>query len=258
MPYPKNQINLFPDIKATKLVFINGLFAPEISTIIEEKGVVAGSLKYHLSQNKELAEKYFGKLVQKYEEHFSSLNTAFTNDGAFVHIANGVKASVPIFIIQVYNSPESFIQSRDLIIAGQSSAVQIAIDFQNAGETSYYNHVSEVFCADNSAVDITKMQVGTKGSTAIHTMEAEAGRDTKFTCTTVSLEGDFIRNNTNVRLSGENGEAHLNGLYYACNNALLDNHILVDHITYQTAKAISYTRAYWRMRPLVFSMAKFL
>ena len=226
----KGDFNSFKEIKATRLVFLNGVFNAQLSSISEESGVVVGSLKEHLHSNKEVAEKYFGTLVKKYEEHFSVLNTAFAIDGAFVHIKKGATVELPVFILHLYNSPENFTQSRNLIIAEDSSKVNIIVDFQNLGTASFYNHVSEVFVGKNADVNITKLQTATQNATAVHTLEADVERDAKFTVTTISLEGKFIRNTTNARLSGENSEAHLNGLYYAKGTSLIDNHILVDHV----------------------------
>jgi Fe-S cluster assembly protein SufD len=211
-------------------VFLNGVLNTGLSTIIEETGVTVGSLKEHLSHNKGLTEKYFGKLVKKYEDHFSMLNTAFVNDGAFVHVKKGVTAKQPIFIINLYNSPENFTQSRNLIIVEDSSKLDVIVDFQNLGFSSYYNHVSECFVGNNADLNVTKLQTATQHTTAVHTLEAEVERDAKFTCTTISLEAKLIRNTTNVRLSGENSEARLNGLYYGTGTSLIDNHILVDHL----------------------------
>ncbi len=226
----KDSFNFFKNITATKLVFVNGNFNSALSSVIEEAGVTVGSLKEHLKSNKELSEKYYGTLVKKYEEHFSVLNTAFAADGALVYIKKGVSATSPIFIIHLYDSPENFTQSRNLVIAEESSAVNVIVDFQNIGPASFYNHVSEIFVGKNANVNITKLQTETAKTTAVNTLEADVSRDAKFTCTTVSLEGKLIRNSTNVRLSGENSEAHLNGLYYGKGESLIDNHILIDHI----------------------------
>ena len=239
----QRSFNAFESIKATRLVFLNGVFNSSLSSIIADSGVIVGSLNEHLKSNKEITEKYFGKLVKKYEEHFSVLNTAFVSDGAFVHVKKGVSANHPVFIIHLYNSPENFTQSRNLIIAEESSKLNVIVDFQNLGSASFYNHVSECFVGKNADLNVTKLQTATQHTTAVHTLEADVERDAKFTCTTISLEAKFIRNTTNVRLSGENSQAHLNGLYYGTGNSLIDNHILIDHLvpnceSYQLYKGV--------------------
>src|SRR5437763_1841960 len=85
------------------------------------------------------------------------------------------------------NLPESFSQSRSLIIAEEGSDVKIVEDFQNIGSSAFYNHVSEVYVGANASVNITKLQTETANTTAVHTLEAEICRDARFTCTTISL-----------------------------------------------------------------------
>lgn len=234
----KNNFNSFPGVKATKLVFVNGIFNAGLSSIIEQKGVVTGNLKTAFHQHTGLIEKHYNKLVKQYEDHFSSLNSAFANDGAFIFIEKNVQLQEPLFILHLYNSPENFTQSRNLIIAEEGSSANIIVNFQHTGSTSFYNHVSELYAGQNASVNITKLQVDVPllkeaehmNSTGVHILEAEINRNAKFTCNTISFEGSLVRNNTNVRLSGENTEVHMNGLYYAKGTSLIDNHILVDHL----------------------------
>ncbi|MBL0309513.1 MAG: Fe-S cluster assembly protein SufD [Bacteroidetes bacterium] len=225
-----DKVNLFENIRANRLVFVNGIFQQNLSSIQDEKGLTIGSLKEHFVTSKDLVENHFGRLIRNKEEHFAALNTAFVTDGAFIHIAKGARLNLPIFIIHVYDAVENFIQSRNLIIAEESSSAQIVVDFQNIGNTSFYNHVSEVFVGKNAALNVSKFQTTTANTTAVHTIEAEVKRDGKFTCNTISFEGKLIRNNTNVSLIGENAEVHLNGLYYATGTSLIDNHLCIDHI----------------------------
>jgi len=216
-------------IKGTRLVFRNGSFSASDSSYIEEDGIVVIPLQAAFKSRRELIGQYFGKLIDNETDHFAALNTAFTSDGALVIIGKNKTAQHPIFIIHLYDSPHHFSQSRNLIIAEEGSVVSLIEDFQNLSAESFYNHVTEVFAEQNSSVNISRVQTETANATGIHGLEADVARDAKFTCTTVCFEGKLMRNNSNVKLSGENAEAHLNGLYFAGADSLVDNHLLVDH-----------------------------
>lgn len=220
----------FDNLNANKLIFLNGAYQPQLSTIIPQEGVTITPLKEAFIHQKELTEQTYGKLVQLNEEHFGALNTAFAQDGLFVHIAKNTSAEKPILVIHLFNNAEQFTQSRNLIIAERGAQVNIIEDFQNISHSAFYNHVSEVYVHENANVNSTKLQTETTNTTAVHTLEAELLRDALFTCTTISFEGQLIRNNINARLKGENAQADLHGLYYGKNTSLLDNHILIDHI----------------------------
>jgi len=226
---PENY-HAFTNTDANKLVFINGHFDQQLSSVATQGGVTICSLKEAFTTHQEIVEKHFGQLVEHSTEHFGALNTAFAQDGAFIHIAKNIVAEKPIFILHLFNQPEQFSQSRNLIIAEQGAEVQIIEDFQNLGQSACYNHLSEVYIHDNARVNHNKLQTELANTTAVHTVEASLLRDAYFACTTITFEGQLIRNSINARLKGENAQADLNGLYYGKNNSLLDNHVLIDHI----------------------------
>ena len=222
-------INRFERISSNRLVFINGAFKKELSSLVNSKGLTISSLKEQFAAGNEVIDKHFGKLVRIREEHFASLNTAFATDGAFIHLAKGVTIEEPLLILFLYDAPESFIQSRSLIIAEENSTAHFVVDFQCTAP-SFYNHVSEVYLGKNASLNVTQLQTATAGATGVHTTETEVKRDGRFTLNSITLEGKMIRNNVNVSLIGEHSEAHLNGLYYAKSTSHFDNHLKVDHI----------------------------
>ncbi|MFN8288076.1 MAG: Fe-S cluster assembly protein SufD [Chitinophagales bacterium] len=220
----------FANVNACKLVFVNGNFSKELSSITEEAGLIVSSLKEAYTAHKSVVEKHYGKLIKYNEEHFAALNTAFATDGAFIQVKRNTKVNQPVFIIHLFTTTESFTQSRNLIVAEEGSEITLVEDFQCSGSASFFNHVSEIVIADNASVNITKLQTETANATGVYTLEAEINRDARFTCNTFTFEGKLIRNNLNARLAGQNAEAHLNGLYYGTGDSLIDNHLLVDHI----------------------------
>jgi len=47
---------------------------------------------------------------------------------------------------------------------------------------------------------------------SVNTNEVKTERNSKYDNTTIILSGQLVRNNHNIVISGENCEAHLNGL----------------------------------------------
>lgn len=118
-----------------------------------------------------MTEKKYGQLVQLNEEHFGALNTAFAQDGVFIHVAKNVIVEKPLLVIHLYNNAEQFTQSRNLIIAETGAQLNIIEDFQNLSSSAFYNHVTEVYVHENANVNITKLQTETINTTAVHTLK---------------------------------------------------------------------------------------
>ncbi len=228
----KNYIASLPPY-AFRLVFLNGVFHSELSIIPEIEGLQIANLKEAFATNSPLIEKYYGKLTNLNEEHFSALNTAFVTDGAFIHVRKNVVIDEPIYLHYFFTASDAnaFSQTRNLVVVEDGAAIQIAEDFRNASNiTVQYNHVSEMFVGKNAQLNLVKLQIETKNVKGIHTLETQIERDGNFFVSTITFEADVIRNNISARLIGENAHADLSGLYLGKDNAHIDSHILVDHI----------------------------
>ncbi len=73
---------------ACQLVFVDGRFAPELSRAREacRQGVTVRSLAAQIAATRRRIEPYLGHYLDIQRDAFSALNTAFIEDGAFVHV----------------------------------------------------------------------------------------------------------------------------------------------------------------------------
>ena len=152
-----------------------------------------------------------------------------------------MQVTEPIYIHYFFTASDvnAFTQTRCLTILEQGASLHLAEDFRNASNIGVqYNHVTEVFLDKNATMDIVKLQLEVSNAIGVHTMEAQVERDARFSAATVTFSSPttgtghaLIRNNATARLIGEGAHADLNGLYFGKENALIDNHILVDHVS---------------------------
>ena len=76
-----------------RLVIVNGRSTRRLSrTKGLPAGVVAGSLAVALKDHADVVQRYFGQLADFTSRSFDALNTAFVQDGAFVHVPDGAVA----------------------------------------------------------------------------------------------------------------------------------------------------------------------
>src|SRR5690606_20381614 len=67
------------------------------------------------------------------------------------------------------------------------------------------------------------------GNFQISMDQAALEADSRFKINTFTKSGEWVRNNLNIQLLGENIETWLNGLYLTRENQHVDNHTFVDH-----------------------------
>src|SRR6266567_429522 len=104
---------------ASQLVFVNGRFVRELSLLGKlPDGVKVSSLAAEISSNPAAIEAHLGRYLDIRRDAFCALNTAFVEDGAYVHIRRGTLVEQPIcllFVSTAYDAP-SLSNPRNLIV----------------------------------------------------------------------------------------------------------------------------------------------
>jgi Fe-S cluster assembly protein SufD len=216
-----------------RLVVVNGRFDTTLSRVKGlPAGVHVGSLALALKDHADVVQRYFGQLADINARSFTALNTAFVQDGAFIHVPEGVTVEAPIHVVFVTGGEGAHVMAhpRTLIVAGAGAQVTVIESYIGAaGETYFCNAVSEVFVGENAGVDHYKVQEESLEAFHVGTLHAHTSRSARFSSHSFSLGGKLVRNDASALLDGEGGDCTLNGLYLADRERLIDNHTTIDH-----------------------------
>jgi Fe-S cluster assembly protein SufD len=176
--------------------------------------------------------KFIGTSGIHTKQELAALNTALFTDALIIHVKKNTQPAQSLLIDHGVSATESeFFNSRILIVLEDGAKLNCVHHFHGEAisDSSLVNHVTEAFIGANASLELDFLQeIGT--GNLVNTTEVNVERDGRFTTNAVQLSGKLIRNNTNVRIAGQNAEAHLNGFYMIDGNDLYDNHTLVDHL----------------------------
>lgn len=225
----------YREARAGQLVFVNGNFQPNLSSIDAlPEGVVARDIADALGDNAygEVLREQLARSADYNENGFTALNTAFLSGGAFLFIPRGVRVESPIhllFLSEPQGSPTvSF--PRVLVVAERDSAATVIESYAGLRDGVYLtNAVVEIVLADNARIEHYKVQ--REGAEAFHiaTTKADLGRHSSFNSTTVTLGAQLSRHNICVKLDQEGAECWVDGLYIVGTGQHADTHSLIDH-----------------------------
>lgn len=221
--------NLLDGLEHHKLVFINGRFSSELSTVITGDNLIMTSFK---DADQEIVEKYYAKEVYTSNDPFAELNTAMAQDGVFIKALKNkiVKHPVVMHFVSDAKTDNPFIQSRNLIVAEENAQITLLEIYTTLGDNiSFNNTVTEIVQYKDSIVDYYKLQNDTANSIQIGTTVATLVGKSVFNACTITLNGAMVRNNMHVVLQAEYCEANFNGLYFTGKKQVVDNHTAVDH-----------------------------
>ena len=223
----------FIDEEFVRLVFIDGNYNEILSSIGElPQGATVRTLEQAMADKPDIISRHLAKHAPLEENAFAALNTAFLSRGAFVHVSKNVVLQQPIHIMFIATDAanEHVMHPRTLIVADNSSQVQVIENYISLTDCAYFNNpVTEVVAAENAVVDHYKIQQ--ESADAFHTslMQIYQKRSSIYHSHNYAFGGAIARNDLNAVLDGEGAECVLNGLYLATRNQLIDNHSLIDH-----------------------------
>jgi Fe-S cluster assembly protein SufD len=221
----------FNSLESTRLVFVDGHWSAALSSPAPAD-FKAGSLAQALLAESALLEKHLGRLAQGEDNAFTSLNTAFFQDGAFIHIPAGRAVKQPVHIIYIATGREigATVNPRNLIIAEKGSQITILESYVSLGEAAYFtNAVTELIAEENSLVEHCKFQDENSNAFHMAAIHARMGRSCHLIAHSIATGARLSRNNIRTSLAGEHVECILNGLYLTKGDQLADHHMIVEH-----------------------------
>jgi len=225
---------LIPELDSNKLVFVNGKFSKELSSVVSpEDQLMIKDLSVAFEENQDIIDQYFSKQAKIDKDSFVALNTAFSHNGSFIHVPKNTVVEKPIalYFINDATQSQSFNNPRNLFLIEKSSEVTFLEDFNTQGDNeSLTNIVTEIVVSENANVNYYKIQNNKDVAYHIGTTQVYQEQNSVFSAYTYTLNGAMIRNNLNITVDGEGCESNMYGLYLLNDKTHVDNHTEIDHV----------------------------
>ncbi len=220
------------DIDTYKIVFVDGIYSSHLSETTHD-GIDVCLLSSALTKAmyKPVIDNYFDKITEK--DGLSSLNTAFSQEGAYIYIPKNKLANKPIEVIFFSTGNESslMLQPRNLIVVEENSQVQIIERHQSLTDNPVLtNSVTEIFADKRAIVDYYKIQNDNVNASLIDNTYLEQQRESNCSVHTFAFGGNLTRNNLNFYQKGEHIDSTLKGVTIIEGKQHVDHNTLVHHI----------------------------
>tara|TARA_Y100000813_G_C24162158_1_gene352549 strand:+ start:1938 stop:3254 length:1317 start_codon:yes stop_codon:yes gene_type:complete len=222
---------LINDIESYKIVFVNGKYYSNLSETTHE-GMDICILSSALTQSKYdlIIENYFDKISKK--DGITSLNTAFSHEGAYIHIPKNIQVDKPIQILHFSTGENESLmfQPRNLIVVDENSQVEIIERYQSITNNNVLvNSVSEIYVNKKSNVKHYKIQNDKKSSSLIDNTFVSQEHSSSYNLHTFSFGGDLTRNNLNIFQNDQRIESTINGITIIDDEQHVDHNTLIHH-----------------------------
>jgi Fe-S cluster assembly protein SufD len=219
--------------KANELVFLNGLFSSQLSSVLSKELIVLPLEEAARNEYRDIIITHLGHSGEYLKDGINALNTAFVHGGIFIHVKKGLNVGHPVYIYNITDARAGniFSQPRSLVHISENAQIQLVETYETIGVSdSFTNQVMEIVVEKDAIVEYYKIQNDSVNSNQVSTTHIrQVGKSYTHTVV-ISLNGGIVRNNLNVVLEADHCEAHLYGLYFPEGQTHIDNHTVVDNV----------------------------
>ncbi len=210
--------HLIPDSEESRLVFINGYFQAEFSTVENlPDGVIVSDLKTGLKEHGDLIQSYWAKNSDNEIDAFSALNSAHFANGPFVYVPEAVHLKAPVQVLFYTEGSQEIAKAayhRGLFIAEEQAKLRLFVQYVGQSNQHEYlnNQVFELFAEEEAEIHYTYLQNEGEKAHSFASTKASLEAKSKVALSMIALHGGVSRHNVALRLLGEEADAILNGL----------------------------------------------
>ena len=222
-----------PESEGARLVFVNGRFSAEHSSTNDlSDDVTVGNISDISASGNALVEEHLNAYGDFDGDIFSSFNTAMLQDGAFIHVPEGITVDTPVQLLYVQTNADQpyFTTSRCLVLADKGSEITIVEDHIGLGDNKYFSlPVVEINLEREAYVKHTKIQ--RESSEAIHIARTAAHlkQHANYESYTITLGARLSRNEPRITQLEEEVELTVDGLVLLDGDQVSDTHSVMDH-----------------------------
>lgn len=227
-------------LNGPRLVWVNGQFVAGLSRIgVLPPGVVLGSMAQAIEEGEPAARAHLGQHAAYEKNAFTALNTAFWQDGAFLHVPNGAIVEAPIHLLFLTTSlarrgdataPATVAHPRNLLVFGDNAQATVIEHYGGVlGDVYLNNAVTEVVVGSGANVDHYKVQQESEDGFHLATMQVSQEQDANFASLNIAFGARLSRSHANATMGAPGVECTLNGLYLMRGEQQVDNETVMDH-----------------------------
>ena len=217
---------------AARLVFIDGIYAPEHS--FNRAGLTVENLASGVSAHGAAVQPHLGRHAKFEHNAFAAINTAFLHDGALVVAPRDKVIAAPVHLLFVATRGHAASYPRCLVIAESGSALTVVEDYVALhGEAYFTSAVTEMALAGNAQVHHVRVQRDSVEAFHFANCAVSLERASRYHSVSIALGARISRHNLGTLLGAEGAECSIDGLALIGGQQLADTHTLIDHATPQ-------------------------
>jgi Fe-S cluster assembly protein SufD len=214
----------------TRLVFVDGVHAPQLSSVSPDAGLAVGTLASMLARQASSIEPHLGQHAAFHDALFAALNTAFLQDAAVLVVPRETTLAAPVHVLFISTQPDVASHPRLLLVADAGSKATLIEDYVALHPGTYFtNSVAEVALGANAQLEHVRIQRESQQAFHMASCAVSLGAASRYHSASIALGGQISRFDLKVLQSADAAECALDGLALIGGQQLADTHTFIDH-----------------------------
>jgi Fe-S cluster assembly protein SufD len=225
-----NALEELAELDAHRVVFVDGVYAPALSSAATLAGLAFAPLAERLASPEGAAAG--GLAAAADEDAVVALNTAFMTDGAVIDIARGAKLAKPLLLLFVRAAGEGrLVTTRNLLSVGANARATVieahlTLPGAAAGQS---NALSELAIAEGAEVAHLKLTLAGEAESHLATWRPTLAAGASYRAFQFTAGTGLVRNGVALTFAGEGAKADVSGSFLGRGNEHIDTTLVIDH-----------------------------
>ena len=214
----------------TRLVFVDGKHAPQLSNIALEAAAVVGTLLTASEARATAIAAHLGQHALFQDALFPALNTAHLQDAAVLSLPRNTALQAPVHLLFISTQPGLASHPRILLVAEAGSALTLIEDHLALHGGVYLNNpITEVVLGANAQIKHVRLQRESAQAFHMASCAVSLGAASRYHSISIAMGARISRLDQLVTQTGDGMECQLDGLALIGANQLADTHSFIDH-----------------------------
>jgi Fe-S cluster assembly protein SufD len=214
--------------------------AVEVASGPLPEGLTLTTLADAADDHADLVRAHLGKLVLGGDK-FAAQNTMAWDNGAFVHVAAGMRISEPVVITAIQANPGAM-PWRSLIVVEDGAEVTVVEQYLSADDEleGYFNPVTEIVVGEGASVNYLCVQDLSERSWILGSQRARVARDASLHWVGLGLGSGQGKLRMETDITGAGGSARVTGAYVGQGTQHLDYDTRQEHAAPHTTSDLAF------------------
>lgn len=229
---------LLSETPAHMLIFVNGEYAPSLSTSGNDiPGLHISELRKSLQHDAHDLRTLLTHQTVLNTDAFAALNTAFLQDGILIETDDDAQVQQPVQLVFVsIKQPQpNACYPRILVKLGAGSRATLVESYYGLeGSANFTNGYTQIQLDDSARLEHLRIQRESPDDFHVSRVTVNQRHASTYTSHSFNLGGLWVRTDLETYLEASQAHAVLNGLYAVSGRQHVDNHTRIKHLAPET------------------------